>query len=250
MNKIDIFFKSIGISVIRDYPKPFSYNFNDYDLKDKLNSEKITLHKDFLKTSLEEENNRLGFIESKTSQIISQTSIVFSLIGLFIPIIIEKFGDTFLWIKIILIILILLAFAFYLLSITNALKNFNVNEFRYPVPYPGNVLDFKDKSIEEFNSEIIRDYLYCVNETIVLNNKKATNLLHAYKTFKLGNFITGILVLCVCCLIMFLNSKQPKISIENPIKVDKLEEMVKKSKPIIIYQRDTITKIDTIYIKK
>ena len=250
MNKLTIFFKSIGISSINDFPKPFSYNCNDYNLKDSIDAEKILQHRDFLKTALEEENNRLGFIENKTSQIISQTSIVFSLIGLFIPIIIDKFGDIFLWIKFILIILILFAFALYLLSITNALKNFNVNQFRYPVPYPGNVLDFKDKSAEAFNSEIIRDYLYCINESIVINNKKATNLLHAYKTFKLANYFTGILVLCICFLIMFVRTEKPQVSTENIVQIDTLDKALKKSRPIIIYQRDTIKITDTIYIKK
>ena len=86
---IKSFLKGLGILPI-DESNPISNTSEIYDLKESSDSDKIKEHKDFLKSALEEENTRLGHIENKTSQIISQTSIVFSLVGLFIPLIIGK----------------------------------------------------------------------------------------------------------------------------------------------------------------
>jgi len=97
------FLKSIGLYKLNKVEDVHSYDASKYNLTSKADSDKIIHHKNFLKSVLEDENNRLGYIENKTSQIISQTSIVFSLVGLFIPIIINRFEDSNLLIKIILI---------------------------------------------------------------------------------------------------------------------------------------------------
>lgn len=235
---LKIFLLSIGLNAINQHSEPFTYNYKDYDLKKESDSEKIALHKDFLKSVLEDENNRLSFIENKTSQIISQTSIVFSLVGLFVPIIMDRFEDASIILKVSIIILLLVTFSFYLLSITNALKNFDVKKFKYPYTNPANVLDFKAKSIEEFNSELVRDYLFSINMSVKINNEKATNLLHAYKAFKLGNFSTGVIVMCVCSMLLFTRKEESSLIIKNPIEIKNLDSLLEKNKPIIIIQKN------------
>lgn len=245
ITKFKNFMTSLGVITIDEHIEPFTYNITDYDLKNDSDSEKIVEHKNFLKSVLEDENNRLGFIENKTSQIISQTSIVFSLVGLFVPIIMERFEDSTIYLKISIIILLLITFSFYLLSITNALKNFNVKKFRYPYTNPANVLDFKKKSIVEFNSELVRDYLYSINKSIKINNEKATNLLHAYKAFKYGNFSTGVIVMFVCSMLLFTKKEESFFNIKEPIEIKNLDSLLKNSKPIIIIQKsDTIEKVN------
>ncbi|GEL12034.1 hypothetical protein SAMN05192550_3002 [Flavobacterium glycines] len=113
------FLESIGVISIKKEEEPNSYNHKDYNLKKESDSDKIVVHKEFLKSILEEENNRLGFIENKTSQIISQTSIVFSLLGLFVPIIMDRFESTSLFLKISIIGLLLVTFLFFVLSFIN-----------------------------------------------------------------------------------------------------------------------------------
>ena len=242
INQLKYFFTSIGMIPIKELNEPLGYNYKDYDLKKESDEDKIIQHKEFLKSLLEEENNRLGYIENKTSQIISQTSIVFSLVGLFVPLIIDRFEDAPLYLKILVIIILLLTFSFYLLAITNALKNFDVKKFRYPYASQKNVLNLKEKSISEFNSELVRDYLYCINKTIYINNLKATNLLHSYKTFKLGNFSTGIIVIFVCSMLLFTKSEEPNVNIKNPIEIKNLDKILKKNRPIIIIPKDTLKK--------
>lgn len=235
------FFKSIGLYKLDGNKEVHPYDPSKYNLTSKTDSEKIIHHKNFLKSTLDDENNRLGYIENKTSQIISQTSIVFSLVGLFIPIIINRFEDSELLVKIVIILLLLITFSFYLLSITNALKNFNIKKFRYPYSDPSNVITLIDKSSEEFNSELIRDYLHCIKETSVINNRKATNLLHAHKSFKLGNFSTGIIVICICSMLLFTNKNiaDSTIILKNPIEIKNLDSILKSNKSIIIIKKDT-----------
>lgn len=240
INLVKCFFTSIGMIPIKENTEPLGYDYKDYDLKKDIDVEKIIQHKEFLKSLLEEENNRLGYIENKTSQIISQTSIVFSLVGLFVPLIIDRFEDASLYLKILIIILLLLTFSFYLLAITNALKNFDVKKFKYPYANLTTVLNSKDKSIAEFNSELVRDYLYCINKTIQINNLKATNLLHGYKSFKLGNFSTGIIVIIVCSMLLFTKSEESYVNIKNPIEIKDFDKILKKNRPIIIVPKDSL----------
>lgn len=217
------FLKSIGLIPIREYQEPFDYNINDYDLSGEEEKDKIQLHKDFLLSVLQEENNRLSFVENKTTQIISQTSIIFSLVGLIIPIVIDKFDDVSFFIKLTLILLLMISFFMYLISIRNALKNLNIKKFKYPYANPENVITLKDKTIEEFNSELIRDYLYCIKKTILINNIKGTNLLHAYKSFKIANYFTGIIIIVICSLVLFTTQKEKisRVKIETPVKLIK-----------------------------
>jgi len=238
---------SIGIAKIHSFPEPYNYNINIYDLSHLSDKDKIEVHRDFLKSLMDDENNRQNFIENKTSQIISQTSIIFSLVGLFIPIIIDKSGESSLFLRILIISMVVIAFIFYFLSISNALKNFDVIKFRYSKPTPFNVLTFKDKSIEEFNAELVRDYLYCINKNVVLNNIKATNLLHSHNTFKLANATTAITIICLCIGIFFLKDKDEVIKIENPIKIEKIDSILNKMQPI--FKHDTIIIHDTVISK-
>jgi hypothetical protein len=131
---------------------------------------------------------------------------------------------------------------FYLFSITNALKNFDIKKFKYPRANPSNVLDLKTNSIEQFNAELVRDYLYSIDNAVKINNEKGTNLLHAHKAFKLGIFLTGILVMFVCLILFFAKKEESTISIKHPIEIKDLDSLLKKNRPIIIIQRDTLKK--------
>ncbi|MCT4073852.1 hypothetical protein HZP85_14405 [Elizabethkingia anophelis] len=226
--KLKEFLESLGLITIEEHPQPFDYNCEDYDLIGSNQKEKIQAHKEFLISALQEENNRLNYVENKTTQIISQTSIVFSLVGLIIPIVIDRFDDMYFPVRVILILLLIGGFFMYLLSISNALKNFNIKNFKYPYANPSNVIDLKDKSIEEFNSELVRDYLYSINKTVHINNVKGSNLLHAYKAFKIANYITGIIIVVICFLILFIKQKENinRVKIENPIEIKQTKSKI------------------------
>lgn len=234
------FFEAIGLKKIESV-RPYSYDSNNYDLNSDIS--KIKAHKEFLKSTLDGENSRLEVIENKTNQLVSQTSVVFSLLSLTIPIIIDKTGNTGILFRLTLIVCVLISFSFYFLAIFNALKNFNVNNFNYSVPSPSNVLDFKDKTEEEFEAELVRDYLYSINVNIEINNIKATNLLHSNTAFKFGNIFTATIVILISCFVLFFNTKE-----------DKIENTPKKADTIIVNDKNEVLNIiinnDTILVRK
>lgn len=227
----------IGLFNMPDEVNPYSYNPGDYKV---LNDErKIEAHKNFLKNLEDEESSRLTLIESKTSQLISQTGIIFSLLSLFVPILIDKVGDIAFIVKLLLLILLISAFCFYMLAIRNALKNFNVKKFTYSKPSPKNVLSLQDKSLEAFYAEEVRDLLYCINVNLKINNLKATNLLHSYNSFRIANTSTGILVAIFCIVLLFFNPKKEGL-VDKPIRIENLESSIDKLAKAITAKKDTV----------
>lgn len=237
------FLKSIGISKIKEV-NPYNYKYENYkDIKNP-QVEKLVQHKEFLKTLLDEERSRLGNIEAKTTQLISQTSLIISLASLFIPLLIDKSNDININVKFIFVFFLVATYLFYILTIINALKNYNVKKYNYASPSPENVLDYKDLTIDEFNEELIRDYLYSINENQKINNTKATNVLHSYNTFKIANILLSILVIAVCISSFFTKESFTKVEIKNAVNL-KLSEHLKIGnkeckEPINIVKKDTI----------
>ena len=70
-------------------------------------------HMNFLKTLLDNENRRLELIESKSTQLIGQTGLIFSLLSLFVPLLADKMEGIAIGFKIELILLLLSSFIFY-----------------------------------------------------------------------------------------------------------------------------------------
>lgn len=128
-----------GLFVKEDGVLPYSYTTGEYT---STISENIRMHRDFLKSIEAEENNRLNLIESKTSQIISQTGVTFALLSLFIPIFTDKISDQNFIVKTIFILILIISYLFYALTIHNAIKNFNIKKFVYGKSSPINVIKY------------------------------------------------------------------------------------------------------------
>ena len=245
MTKLKLLFQSFGLFKKLEFQKPYNYNINDYtNSKEK----KLELHKAYLKEIENEENNRLNVIENKTSQLIAQTGLIFSLLSLFIPFIIDKVLDFNLILKILFIIVLALAYLFYILTINNALKNFNVKKFNYGKNSPNSVLSQQEISIKKFLKMEIKDSLFTINNNIAINNVKATNLITAYNSFRFGNIFTSILVVFLCASLLFINSKPEEIKIENPIEIKEFKEYIEtlKEQNLILRERIENQKNDTI----
>jgi hypothetical protein len=187
--------------------------------------DKLTVHRDFLVRLQENEDKRLESIDSKTSQLIAQTGIIFSLLGLFLPVMMDKATELNIWIKSILIALLILAACFYLLTIHNALRNYRISKYRYGRPGANNVINFKDKSTEEFIAEEIRDILSCINLNIHNNNRKGTNLLHSYAAFKIANLLSGGLIILAAIFILFYQPFKETVNIDDNIKFKGLQDI-------------------------
>jgi hypothetical protein len=182
-------------------------------------------HMAFLKSLDEAENKRLEAIEAKTSQMIAQTGIVFSLLSLFVPLLIDKISEINVAIKVALLIFLLLSFFLYMVSIWNALKNYDVKQFKYSSPSPKNVIDFQSKGVIAFQTEVVKDLLYALPRNVYLNNIKATNLLHSFMAFKIANLFAGCLVAIFCLSLLFFSTSTPFIKIEGQVKIEQMDSL-------------------------
>jgi len=231
------FLTSIGLRKIIHY-LPYSYNHKEYQSKQE--KEIIKSHRDFLRNLEADENTRLSAIESKSSLLAAQTGIIFSLLGLSIPLLVDKMNGQLFVLKIILVTTLLLAILTYLLTIRNALKNFKIHNFQYSKPSPKNVLKLQAKSEADFYVEEVQDILYGLNQNTKETNRKGTNLIHAYNAFRIANIITALLVVEFCVALLCGNFLKKEGAIETN-KIQKLDSVL---------HRDTSTKkTDTIYLK-
>lgn len=197
--------------------KPFASadNYEGNDLS------RLKLHRDFLKSIENDENSRVMSIENKTSQLISQTGIIFALLSLFIPLILDKIE--FIQLKLIFLGILFWVYVLYSLTIYNGLKNYFIKKFPYSRVSAANVITHKDSSEEVFLVEEIRDLLHCIDANTRLTNRKGRNLNYAYIAFRNATVLSGVLVLLLCFSMVFWPPKKEPISIQNPIRVEQIE---------------------------
>lgn len=221
MGKIRGFFNYLGLGILKadvaEEPQPVLKYDPQKKSKNK-DDEKLKLHRDFLKSLEAEENNRLTLIENKTTQMIAQTSVIFALLSLAIPLVVDKIDDFYL--KLLVFIPLILAFVFYLLTIHNAAKNFDVKNFNYSRSLATNVIKFKDASSEAFLIEEINDLLYSTKTNLEINNIKGSNLIYSYNCFKIANLFTAILGIVLCVSLLFIKQEKEPIKIKNPIRIE------------------------------
>lgn len=226
LNKVKNVLRSLGLYPLTTRDSCPNYSSADYG---QTTDEKMgEAHLAYLYKLDEDENDRLTLLENKTSQLIAQTGIIFSLLSLFVPLLIDKTAELHIYIKVTLLVILLLAFSCYMLTIKNALKNFKVTNFPYSKPSAKNVITFQGKPMAEFYSEIIKDILHGLQVNKKLNNIKASNLLHSYTAFRTANILTAILVSCLCISLLFLKHEEPSISIKGQVKIEHLDEYMKK----------------------
>lgn len=180
--------------------------------------DKLKLHRDFLKSLESEENSRLTLIENKTTQLVAQTGVIFALMSLFIPLIIDRIDIYYL--KLLIFIPLVLAFIFYLLTIHRAAKNFNLRNFVYSRSMATNVIKHKDNSAQDFLVEEINDLLYGIKKNTETNDVKASNLIHSYNALKIAHILTAILGIALCVSLLVSTQKKEPITIKDPIKIE------------------------------
>ena len=106
MKRIRKLLNSIGIFEGKFINNPVPDHLTLYD--DQPDEIKSSAHLSYLQGLSSDEESRLNLIESKSSQLVGQTGVIFSLLSLFMPILIDKIGDFSFYVK--LLLLLLLAF--------------------------------------------------------------------------------------------------------------------------------------------
>jgi hypothetical protein len=198
---------------------------DDFSLVDVLD-----LKIDYLKELDKQENERQNTIETKTSQLIGQTGIIFSLLSLFISTYIAKFGDLLLVFQLLLVLIFIFTLLFYLITIYNATKYLNVIKYKYGQRSADTVKNkFKDE--EAFKIEEIKDLVYSIERNTKINNQKCDHLIFAYRSFKIANLFVG----CLACVLISSSyfSKKPelsKINIDGPIAIQGIDSTINELK--------------------
>lgn len=193
--------KFLGLSIPK--LKDTGFRYPNYKYKKRISK----IHLTYLKELLDFHRDRQSTIENKTSQLVGQSSVVFSLVALFIPLFFDKFIEYNLWIKIVLTSLLLTAFIFYLYTIIHSTRTLSINKYKYATGDANTVFE-KDKLKSEFVEEEINDLLYSINLNSHSNDQKGTNLIYAHRTFSIGNIVFGLLAFFVCLLLMLPYGKE------------------------------------------
>ncbi|MCG7280373.1 hypothetical protein MHJ94_03595 [Chryseobacterium taklimakanense] len=153
----------------------------------------------YLTRLFDNEEKRLVVIESKITQLISQSGVVISLIAFLVPFLYERLITSNCLIKVGFSLLFILTVTLLGFSIYTASKIFNVKKFRYMDCDTASVTQNFD-TIEEFNSEYISDLKNSIENNNKVNNEKANILLksHFY-------FVRGLYSLITLTIILILN---------------------------------------------
>lgn len=216
-----------GLIKVKKKQSPVVYNDIKYNEPEyKCKSEKVVReHIEYLKSITEFENNRQHTIESKTTQLVGQTSVIFSLIGLFIPLFIDKFLNFELWEKIVLLFFFFIPLLLYVRAIYVATKSYDIHDYPYSTGDNDCIVNY-DTEIGMLQN-VVKDLSYSNKVNHVSNNRKGDNLIYANRAFKWGNFTTGIFCFLVLSLGILNSDGKEKnfISVELKTTDSTLNEM-------------------------
>jgi len=180
----------------------------------------------YLKSLDSQEGTRLSVIETKTSQVIGQTAIIFSLLSIFISNYLTNLKNAPFFIQASLIFVFILTLFFYLVTIFQATKYLNIGRYAYGQRSVSTVQKiFKNE--DEFKIEEIKDLIYSIERNIKVNNQKSNNLLYAYRSFRIGTILIGLLAIMLIASGYFLpKTGITKVNIENPVVIKNLDSVI------------------------
>lgn len=208
-----------------------AYNYSD-NLEEKLA---------YLRGIYDEENQRQSIVEGKNAQLLGQSGVILSLVGLFIPMYFDKFINSGMFFQILLLTGFLSTLSFYFITIFKSSKYLNADGANYVRKSPGTV-DQAFSSKEEFYKEEINDLLVSINSNLLINNQKVKDLKSSYNNFRRANICTAVLSILLLCSMFFIpKSSTPEVSIKEPIIVKGVAEFIDHFKEAeIIVAGDTI----------
>jgi hypothetical protein len=162
---------------------------------------------EYLQNLYEEENDRQKIIEGKCTQIVSNSGIFLSLIGLLITILFNTRDAMHPAVKIILAICITGIIVLYIISMVNGMQGINPLKYYYARGSAETVKQFTDAT--KFKEELVNDYLYCIEKNHKLNTEKLDFLGRARTAFVRGIYTTGGLTFILMCYLTFFYITAP-----------------------------------------
>lgn len=169
---------------------------------------------------LDRENERKTTIENKSSQLLSQSGLVISLVAIIIPLLISNISKLHIIITIIIAIIFIISITLFTNAIFHTASLTKVKEWEY-----------MDTSIDstrhnfvqnfEFEQELIKDYNQSYQRNLDLNNQKADYLTFAANSFSSAAILTGLLISIIFTSLLFEKEESTSIETEKnkPIEV-------------------------------
>lgn len=171
-------------------------------LKDdfKFNSNTYEIQLTYLKELFEYEETRQNTLDNKLSQLLGQSSIVFSLISLFIPLFYSEFLVLSLFYKILLLAPFVMSLLMFMYSIYYSTKLLDPKKDIYATGTPSTVTKNHDTK-EEFIEEQIKDLFFIILNNSYTNTMKVRKIINSQKYLRLGLLFFGVLALLMCITI-------------------------------------------------
>lgn len=161
----------------------------------------------YLKNLYDEENDRQKVVEGKCTQIVSNSGIFLSLVGLLITILFNARDAMHPIVKIVIAICITLIILLYIVSMVNGLQGINPLKYYYARGSADTIKKFTNSN--KFKEELIKDYLYCIETNHKLNTEKLEFLGKARTAFVRGIYTTGALTFILMCYLSFFYISAP-----------------------------------------
>ena len=191
-----------------------------------LYTESAEQRRDYLRNLYIEENDRQSIVEGKQSQLLGQSSVILSLVGLFIPMYMDKLSSVTSYLQVALIVIFLLTLFFYFRTIFFSSRHLNAAAANYQRLSAGTVNDHFD-SKAAFHEEEIRDMLTCIDCNKQINDTKVVNLQKAYRNFTIANVCTAILAVSLLGSIFLLPKPGiPEVKVKGPVQVEEIKPQV------------------------
>lgn len=181
-------------------------------------TDNLELKLNYLRELYMEENERQTIIEGKQSQVLGQCGVILSLVGLFIPMYLDKLSKIDLGFQLTLIGVFLMTVILYFLAILKSSKFLNTSN--YIRPHAATVKDIFN-SADHFRQHEIDDLLTALAGNQQINNNKVKDLKSAYGLFRWANGATIFLSLLLLSTVFFPSKEvNPELKVSLPVQIE------------------------------
>jgi hypothetical protein len=203
-----------------------------------LNEGEYQLYSDLLESLIQDEKERLSSIETKALQFVGQVSIVTTILGLFVPSILDKVPSSMIGLKIALVIGVAVIALLFVYSIICALRNSNVSKFIFVSPSEDLIPLHQKGKLPKLKYEIINDKLLQVKASSHTINAKASNVIYSFRAFKAAMIVLlAYMIIYSVALIML-----PEVVQKVELSTDTITKLKEARTPI---QQNINIRVDT-----
>ena len=177
------------------------------------NEDVAKLYYSYTQQLLSSESNRHDNFERRSLQLLSQTSVLISLLTLLLSTTASSVSLLDVWQRCILILLLLIIACHFVLSIYHASKNLDSQKFKYKKGSSVTIAsDSRKNSVVDFVNGIIADDINCIHNHTLLNDIKGSNTIYSNRSFKIAVLTLPPLVIFLVFSIYFRKSNSLEIS--------------------------------------